>query len=859
MEKLQKIYKIYCSKKTIAIVYILSVIAITTIYIPFVPKIETPLILPDEIGNISNALYFRGINWSSVVQYIGYYGFGSSVFYTPLSLFCKTSTALYKGIIIVNILLILLSHFILIKITKRFTENKVYPLNIFISAVAVSYASYIGYALGAMYETIILFAFILVVYCEIRIYESGRFKWVVLLGILLPYCLMIHLRLISILITGLVFFICVVHNKKISAKKVIVFIAFLMVGVLLMLAIKNILVTNVWLNSTASQGNSFGAISNIKFLFSVNGVKKFIVILAGQLFYMGSSTLMLGWIVIVHAVKTLIKLITRKEQVENKDLFSIFLAFNYLIQIFVVCIFFIDWKRMDQIFYGRYSEYNYAFLIATGFYILLTYKDKLKEILLHLFSYSLLGLGLYMYLKTVDFPASPTCAAVISFRRYLDYSSNNYSGTSLDLIKIVYITLVLSLVVLVLYTRKTGILKLISVLMFGSITVLNGVLYAAHYIVPTTRIHYANKAIAEFIEKKEVDSVNYLFEKKSINVSNISSAELLQFGLYDKKVDVIDFSEFDYSDEIVVTPQISVFNSELFNHGYYPVYIVRNMMVWEKLDSNKQNSFYEINGVGFYSNNTDVADYKTGSIISNGKMGYLTYGPYTDLSKGSYDFTLNLSLRDTQTDKLGFFEIYSSGKTYYNQALSCDDFDEDGNCTISMPVLISEDIPSVQFRTFLNDSVYLQFNSLTVSQHDDYEFSYTYNFAQTENLFISGFSKSENGVRWATTDSPEMIVFLPDKDTTATITFGYSIPFEQLGIDSYDVDILMNGNEVGQVTLLPGQDDTFVLPISDEVLEEGENKMSFVGEFEWSPSDYGSLDTRTLSFSLESIKFEPAA
>lgn len=840
------------------ITYVFCVITITAIYIPFVSKIEMPIILPDEFGNISNALFFRGINWSNIVQYIGYYGFGSSLFYTPVSLFCNSSTALYHGIIITNILLILFSHFILILITKRISNNMIFPLNILASTVGVIYTSYIAYALGGMYETAIVFVYILIAYSGIRLYETSQIKWAILLGVLLPYSLMIHLRLLAVFFTGLVMFFFVARKIQLNKKTIFIFAGVLLLGLFMLFIIKNILVTKVWLNSENSGGNSFGSINmSINFLLSENGLKKFVVIFAGQLFYMGSSTFLLGWVAIENGIKAIIKL-AKKEETNTLDNISILTSLNYAVQILIVCMFFIDWKRMDQIFYGRYSEYNYAILIILGFYVLINHKTKIRELIFLTGSYCLAGFALNSYLKDLTLPSSPTCASVTSLYKYLDYSSNNYSGTSLDIKGIVFKSLIVALVVIIFALIKTKFFKFVSIIVVGFFTASNGLSYAADYIVPTSQIHYASKGVANYLEEINANSVNFLCDKKSINLNSVMVPELLQFALYDKSLNIIDYSEFDYMQKNVLTSQINVFDSKLFKAGYRPVYSVRNTIIWEKFDCSDENESYDINGVGFYSRNIAVADYEMGSIISDTTAGHLTFGPNSSFSAGIYDFTLDISLIDTQTENLGYFEVYGDGKVYYKKNLIKSEFDAGGNMISTMNIFIPENINSIQFRTFKNDSVVMKFNKLTISPSKNVEYNYSYDFREN-NILCSDFSGAEQGGRWATSSEAKLLTFLPDKDTTATITFGYTLPFEQLGIDSYDVDILMNGNKVDTVTLLPGKDDTFVVPISDEFLDEGKNEMSFVGEFEWSPSDYGSSDNRTLSFSLESIKFEPAA
>lgn len=133
-----------------------------------------------------------------------------------------------------------------------------------------------------------------------------------------------------------------------------------------------------------------------------------------------------------------------------------------------------------------------------------------------------------------------------------------------------------------------------------------------------------------------------------------------------------------------------------------------------------------------------------------------------------------------------------------------------------------------------------------------------YDFASDE-IELSGFDNVENGAfRWINGAEAKFRAYLAVGDYTMQITMGPGIPLQSLGTDSKSIDVYVNDKYADSFLLTKSNmNDSINISISRELLlESGVNTICFRGET-WSPSEYGSGDTRELLFSIRRIDFQP--
>ena len=131
-------------------------------------------------------------------------------------------------------------------------------------------------------------------------------------------------------------------------------------------------------------------------------------------------------------------------------------------------------------------------------------------------------------------------------------------------------------------------------------------------------------------------------------------------------------------------------------------------------------------------------------------------------------------------------------------------------------------------------------------------------FGENEDFMFSGFSGNEQHFRW--TDSETATVtfgaMTQEKDYVCRVIFGCVMPDFIFHDSVYPVYVMLNGNEetAEEIAIHPGESE-FTFEIKGTELAES-NTLSFKSEL-WTPSEYGSKDTRMLGISFDKVIIEP--
>lgn len=135
-----------------------------------------------------------------------------------------------------------------------------------------------------------------------------------------------------------------------------------------------------------------------------------------------------------------------------------------------------------------------------------------------------------------------------------------------------------------------------------------------------------------------------------------------------------------------------------------------------------------------------------------------------------------------------------------------------------------------------------------------------YDLINDKSLEFKGFTGLNSVMEdflWSSSEQTFLRCILRKQDYYMKIVQGAGIPFDLLGFDTMELNVLVNGTVVGTLSLSNNTNGTELgVNIPKEVLTEGENIISLQSKL-WSPSDYGSDDSRNLGFSVKSIEFVP--
>lgn len=112
-----------------------------------------------------------------------------------------------------------------------------------------------------------------------------------------------------------------------------------------------------------------------------------------------------------------------------------------------------------------------------------------------------------------------------------------------------------------------------------------------------------------------------------------------------------------------------------------------------------------------------------------------------------------------------------------------------------------------------------------------------------------------SGFAWTNQEEASVTCFLEKKDYEVKVTQGVKIPLNELGLDEYKIEVYINDEYCSTIVIDENNNGGEVcFDISKELLQSGINTISFKSNL-WSPTDYGSTDSRQLGFGISTINF----
>ena len=122
---------------------------------------------------------------------------------------------------------------------------------------------------------------------------------------------------------------------------------------------------------------------------------------------------------------------------------------------------------------------------------------------------------------------------------------------------------------------------------------------------------------------------------------------------------------------------------------------------------------------------------------------------------------------------------------------------------------------------------------------------------------ISGLNPdtSDPGFRWSYDERVYIPCLLIQTDYIFTITQGTPIPLAELGFEAYIINVFVNDEYVGQMTINDENNGKEIsIEIPEKFIIKGNNVVTLESDL-WSPSDYGRADKRQLGLAISKIEF----
>lgn len=143
-------------------------------------------------------------------------------------------------------------------------------------------------------------------------------------------------------------------------------------------------------------------------------------------------------------------------------------------------------------------------------------------------------------------------------------------------------------------------------------------------------------------------------------------------------------------------------------------------------------------------------------------------------------------------------------------------------------------------------------DNIYVYTYDKYQFSYT---AAKDYRKFSGVSALEGEFCWTSEEAAVLDCGLYPDDYRMTVSFGCGIPFEQLGIEEFDVTVFINGEKAGTETVNSGNNGADIaFDIAGELILDGSNEVTLETGL-WSAAEINPEDERMLGIPLKSVVF----
>lgn len=353
-------------------------------------------IIGDEYGYWAAGAYFAGMDWSEVTTLNSYYSYGYGFLLTLILYVAPDMIWAYKAAIVLNTVMVLSSFFLLIKISEKLFSRIQKKYSILLCGCVVLYSNVVFQAQTTQAEILLFFLFCLMVYILLKFLETGSLFSGLLTSVISAYMFMVHMRCIAIWVAWIIT-VLLLFGKKQYHKGCILLI--LILGILLLwagLMMKNVIKENAYLTSLAEEKvgeeelavvenntNEFsGQVENIKRLFTMEGLKQFIVGYLGKIYYLCVST----FLIIFWAVRYLVLCIkdffmeNRKDQtVQRSAFFSFFLLLSLILTVAVSALFMITVYRQDNLVYGRYNEHILGPFLLIGLMELTKEQEKISR------------------------------------------------------------------------------------------------------------------------------------------------------------------------------------------------------------------------------------------------------------------------------------------------------------------------------------------------------------------------------------------------------------------------------------------------------------------------------------------------
>lgn len=664
--------------KRYKIIFVVGLILIIIIGLFNISHLHQIVIIDDELGYWGIAAKLAGIDWSSSVKRGGFYSYGYSLFLVPLFELIKNPELRYQISICYNIIFLMGTYFCIGLILKKLFPELSKEIIWVIAFISVIYPNNILQATVAWSECLQILVISLIILLLIYVQRDFNFAKILVLYTLIMYAYIIHQRNIGILLVGLVYLLYLIFKRKINFIQTMIIIGTIVVMFSGHFIVKRYLQNELWNNSTTIASNDYsGQGYKIEMLFSLDGIKLFLIGIIGRLFYLSVAT----YVIFLYGLGCFIKklwmefknnIIGRSFEWSSTSWILVMFISNFIVAVIYMIIPF----NISAVIYGRYIETFMPALIGISLAMIvqkLYQKRNIKKLILPLLICIFLIIAWGLIINNYIIKQKLTEVNFIVVSAIYKYCTVN----AFDLFHCV-LDCILTVVTLLLLLSGANKCKIFNylVLLFLSVLFLN----AAKVPINTRILQFQknidnNMEIINSIEFMSSSAKVYYLIPEEEDYQSTKGRAYLQYRL-GEKMECISSNEIDKitQDDYIVMSFKNPFYQGM-DANYDLVYVYGSYALY-KYNGAKQANGYVLNGNLF---DTQGQTNQGHIIINSNSKQYKIVSGYWKLEKGEYKLVFNgyANFLNQKSSHLYYVVQDMSGNIYAEKKIFADDLGDD--------------------------------------------------------------------------------------------------------------------------------------------------------------------------------------
>lgn len=663
----------------------------------------------DELGYWASGAYFAGENWSDVMQYTAYYGFGYGFILAPLIRFINHPVTMYRAAILINALCMEGVYLLAYKCTRRLYERMRPVLCGMIGLTCALTPGAVAQSPIAWSECLLMFMVWLVFWLLLTMDEHTRCVRTFVTGLALMYCYMIHQRMLGMVIAGVLAVVLLRINGRIQRQQFLAFLAGLFIGIGFSVIIKKLLVASLYMREQLV--NDYGTQTK---KLAIENWPNILMTAAGQYFYLSVAGLLLltmgFWSWIREILEATVRLIKEKQAFSAKTCFQIFAVLTLAFTLGISAIFMsVSISRIDHRFYGRYVEVVGGIFLIAGLGDLFNekykqYKQKTGVVIWTLICFVASGFMLYaaVYGQNMQgLPFQPSCAAAIYGLYYL------WKGFRIWKI-MGFVAGVFILVIISVYFSKHKYLHMVPTVFLCVFAVLCGktAFYTDEYLYQRDT---KNTVLALEQLKDQLQGEQVLYMDQTLG-KGLDYRGLVKYIFHDYPpfdvVAILD-EEGNIRNEVPMPEVVIAGNKVALPYQSGKTYITyhRDVKVNVLADLSRtvegSDSQAELPIRLLYSGAN--ARKSANTIETTGDEGYALWGPYWSVDAGEYFVEMDIQIQEAANDPAGYVDVTgNSGSVIMaKREFACSDKAENGVCHVQLSFINDQIIDDLEIRCYM--------------------------------------------------------------------------------------------------------------------------------------------------------------